>query len=759
MSLYGNGPNAPKLTACDNCYRLHRKCGGETPKCGLCKRTNVECTYVRRFVTPSLIKGRQRDREDEINAKLAKTLQKRVDELERTVQVLLNELIVAKTALNSQGSPAIGLVDILLDLAFPNNQYTSNTNTAANSILQHTSQGLQFDHSFISAPSPPASQSSPPVPPASGSPAWLNAVENAFQHSMHLHNPVTTNGEGLPMSRELSGGRNLPAMEGSVSANVLASDEERDELLKIYFDVGSRYVMQIVHEGWFWKRLRSPNPPSRVLVLTMCAVAASCSPAEDGSLWPSEMFFEPTVKPRAEALMNAAILCLDLEHPSVEMCQALVLMVLLQGSLKDPRTSQEWLLSGMAMRMVPLLKLDVDPDLLERMDPTARRWPWIEKETRRRVFAIICMLDEIDMALREACFGVWKRKHAVKVPAVLAVWHSVDVETGEPALDPSKVSAVDISLLALAIANLRARVAELNQAMGSSYKQMKMKLEIGDKDAAGGADPTGDREPTKLDITPELQFALLDAELDLWYQSLPPGLHPSTLTNDIQFSFVIETKGERMAAPFQALRLHLLYMASMLSLHRPRVLRELKSLTAIMLLNNVTDRSLLVISDGCKDSLRKCAQAAVGITQMMKRKIMITHPSPLNSAIRPFASFARMSPGFAISLLEAGIMHAVFLVMLGIGSFPHQTTLLTPEMRARVTEMVSGIVGDTFKLAAVEGLSIVMQILKGLSKQKKQVALLSDVLDRVIAKIGLENYMQSVPELSAHEDPIGNYLY
>ncbi|KAJ3131253.1 hypothetical protein HK101_004749, partial [Irineochytrium annulatum] len=57
----------------------------KTPKCALCKRTDVECTYVRRFVTPSLIRRKQAGaRETEINATVAKSLQKRVDELEST---------------------------------------------------------------------------------------------------------------------------------------------------------------------------------------------------------------------------------------------------------------------------------------------------------------------------------------------------------------------------------------------------------------------------------------------------------------------------------------------------------------------------------------------------------------------------------------------------------------------------------------------------------------------------------------------------
>jgi hypothetical protein len=51
--------------------------------------------------------------------------------------------------------------------------------------------------------------------------------------------------------------------------------------------------------------------------------------------------------------------------------------------------STAWNRLGAAIRMVGLLKLDVDPDDLE----ATKGLSWIEKETRRRCFWVAAILD------------------------------------------------------------------------------------------------------------------------------------------------------------------------------------------------------------------------------------------------------------------------------------------------------------------------------------------------------------------------------
>ncbi|KAJ3200141.1 hypothetical protein HDU67_002278, partial [Dinochytrium kinnereticum] len=73
--------NVPATKHSDNCYRLHRKCDGISPKCSLCKKTQIECTYSRRYISTSAPKRPAKKDDD---GKQTKALKKRVNELEGT---------------------------------------------------------------------------------------------------------------------------------------------------------------------------------------------------------------------------------------------------------------------------------------------------------------------------------------------------------------------------------------------------------------------------------------------------------------------------------------------------------------------------------------------------------------------------------------------------------------------------------------------------------------------------------------------------
>ncbi|KAJ3187254.1 hypothetical protein HK101_009418, partial [Irineochytrium annulatum] len=742
------------------------------------------------FVAPSLIRASKKERQErqqQIDATLSKSLQNRVDELEKTVQTLLGELTQAKNLLTNQttsppqslmDSPALAVEsnsppvpfnaffseEVLLDLAFPS-----------------TNAPLSFPPSSVSGsiadkPSPPVSNhsssthTSPMVSfndtaSAHGSTqttVWLSAVENAFQTSLSFDTPEAMN---LLSGDDASLSDLFASVEDSPVVQLLESDEERDMLLARFFDIATRHIIPIVHEACFWKKLRSPTPPSRSLILVMCAIALSAEKAQDGSLWGSNIFTNPGRYPRADACMNAAILALDLNNPCMESCQAVVLMVIVQTALTDPQTSVEWLLIGMAMRMVAPLRLDVDPDVLELMDPTGRKWTWVEKEVRRRVFALICLFDEVDMIFREACFGVWKRKNSVKLPSVHDVWKSVDPATGEPTVDPTKVYPLDAPQMTLMIFNLRCRIAELNTAVGLGYTVMQehLKIKVDEVEIAG---VPAEREPTKLEIAPELQFALIDAEMDLWFQSMPPGLHPSSLVNEIQFTYTFtgKHKGDpNYFPPYSALKLHFFHMAGNLALHRPILVKLLKSFSAgdpicdngPMRVDPMGPASIgvsaraVTFSPQVQLSLRKCAEASVGITQLMKRKVMIVYPSRHPTRLRPFASYLQLSAGYAMPLLEAGLMNAMFLTVLGVGA---GMPSISKAIASKVADAISGIIGDTYKVAALEGLCTVLHVLRVLSKKRKRVEVLLMTLEKVVAKMGLTDYVHDITQLEDYED-------
>ncbi|KAJ3196532.1 hypothetical protein HK101_008541 [Irineochytrium annulatum] len=598
-------------------------------------------------------------------------------------------------------------------------------------------------------------------------PAWLDAVENAFQSSLTLDveagaagvgnggnnggNSGATSAEGTPVAVDT-------AEDEAMMWSLLGSEEERDRLLNIFFEMSGRYVLQTIHEGWFWRRLRSQDDqPTRSLVLTMCSIAASAWKAPDGSSWAPAIFSDLWNDTRTEALINAAILSLDLDNPSIDNCQALTLMVLLKTQMTDPQTSQEWLLSGMAMRMVPLLKLDVDPDVLERQ--SGRRWPWVEKETRRRLFAVICMLDEVDMIFRESSFGIWRRKGSVQPPAVVDIWRSVDIETGEPALPASAAPHVDAALLMLGIITLRCKVSELNLAVGYSlgsikkYLQIKPDADVVTAQAGPGPPPmSGHESQAMLEVEPEIQFAILDAQLTMWYRSIPPNLNPTALASQLQFTAMYDNvrfEGPHSHPPFAALKVHLYYLAGVLALHRPKIVRDLMAASAAA----SEDPALVAIPDGCQESIRKCAQAAVGITVLIKRRIIITYPSPHASRLRPVASYLQLSAGYAMPLLESGLMNAVFLVLLGVGRLKGGAYegLSSPVLRGKVAEVLRGVAGSRFREEAVEGLSVVLKVLQSLEKRRK-VSIMREVLERCVVRMQLSPYLISVPELEDFED-------
>ncbi|KAJ3196533.1 hypothetical protein HK101_008542 [Irineochytrium annulatum] len=584
-------------------------------------------------------------------------------------------------------------------------------------------------------------------------PIRKGAIENAFQDSISSKvvdespssntNLLNTNPDGLLWS-------------------IIKSEEERDRLLRISFEIINRHLLPHLHEGYFWKRLRSnDNRPAQSLLLAMCALAATARTAPDGSVWPRSIFSDDdAIDANAETMVNAAILSLDLEIPSVDQCQALLLLVLMKANFLplDPETSQEWLLSGMAMRMVSMLKLDVDPDVLERQ--SGRRWPWVEKETRRRVFAAVCMLDELDMVFRERSFGVWRRRKDVRPPVVSDVWRSVDPETGEPALLAILAPTTDATLLMLGILALRCKVSELNLTVGAGLSSIKKALKIAVDSHAPPADsmPTpavtmtpGLENPDAQDVPPEIQFAVLDAEFSMWHQSLPPHLTWSRLAEETEFTVTYDMSGSSnkpyQHSPFGALKMHFNYLSGLLALHRPRLIRELRLIN----ISNANDPSSVELSDRCQDSLRKCAKAALRTTLLIRRKVLIVSPAPHASRPRPVASYLQISAGIAMPLLESGLMNAFFLLLMGVGRLPgtHEN-LSAPALQRKVAEVLGGVVGSRFKEDALVGLSAVMKMLKTVDK-RTDIQMMREVLERVVERMGLTTHLVPVSELDEFE--------
>ncbi|KAJ3162874.1 hypothetical protein HK101_000648 [Irineochytrium annulatum] len=575
-----------------------------------------------------------------------------------------------------------------------------------------------------------------------------------------------------------------------------ADDAERDELLENFFEYSTRQVLQLVHERCFFHQLRtSPlTPPHQGLLLAMCATGAVVThrgfqpplvttvPATHAGAPYRVANRQSSCKdPRvrdalAARLADAAVLAIDLEKPRLDDVRALLILILLDpmlpragsagcGGVFGNERDREWLLTGAVVRASRLARLDVDPDELERDGSGGerdhgRRLTWVEKEARRRAFAAACMMDEVDMIFREACFGLWKGKESVKPPAPTRVWMSVDPVSGEPGIVDDGSSHPDPVTLSLQGINLRSRVAELNWNLGLGYSALHENLASGAGDSLILDSGWIDRgAPARLEVyDASSHFEALSAEIDAWHATWGPGVHPASLANDVVFTLTYDTAFLPAASapspqppPFSSLKIHMFYFMSTIALHRARVLRELGTTSS-------TDKQL---STGCRESVRRCAEASVGITALLRRPVSAVVPDrrgargPAASPPRAkaFAFCLHLSAGYAVPLLEAGLLNAVFLVILGVGAHARGLGVdADAGKRKAMRDMVAGIVGETFKVAAIEGLAAVMQILAALARRRDGVGGMLAMLERVVNEMGLEECLRDVPKLLADAD-------
>ncbi|KAJ3192992.1 hypothetical protein HK101_005610 [Irineochytrium annulatum] len=727
------------------------ECWGEVPKCDLCRKTDVECTYMRRYVTPSLLKPptakkhgqreRRRSggappavplpvrvspspsepvviagRENMLEESKSRLLQKRVDELELTVDGLRKELEVAK-ARSVARSPSVS-------------SYSDDAYQATDELLESAFPGLALlDH-------PPQTQN----PSGGGS-------EHGWPHDALLAGPARPLSNVASRHEEgASGGGNFD-MPTSVSPlkhvtetiwfnddqemlknDELLPDDQRDFLLQIFFDYCLRIPFATIHEASFWSRLRSNHPPSQILITAMCALASACGPAADGSRWPYTTHFLQESASRCEALLHSAVTMICFEQPSIEICQALVLLAWTYSFVHENRPSQEWLLLGLTKKMVRLLKLDVDPDVLEAQEASQRRWT-------------CCYLDETDLITRETSAGIWKHKYLVKPISTLARWLSVDVPTGEP----TAPDVPDATYPALAIHNIRCRIAELNHHYGTSFRSLikSFNLTVNSSDGAPMPSFVSPPPPGPLDLAPDLQFSLLQSELDFWAAGLPDSIRSDTVRWDLPFSFRYDALDG--VTPWATVHLSLYYHANIISLHRPRVMREIRAFAGHAAhASNPDGATGAQLSPECRESLRRCISSARAVTDMMRRRIHVQYPSPLEQQATRRSALSYCSPAEAMPLLEVGLYHLILLTLMSGEGWPLSDRIVAPDTGRVVAGLVGREVGMDAAEASKVGLVIAMKGLALVSVMRERVRFLCGFLDAAVRKSGLTDALSGV---------------
>ncbi|KAJ3108739.1 hypothetical protein HDU97_000139 [Phlyctochytrium planicorne] len=770
--------NPQKATACDNCYRLKRKCDGSVPLCGLCQKTGVECTYIRRFVSPTLIRRPKKETIERHEQSLNQSVEERIHGLEATVKSLLGELFTLKGSITNAspldgipsevliGAPGIGAPTMfpsppevagdmfstnttpspdfgMLDRAFPG-LFTPDINTNMSSL-----PSLPLSDATWSSPSSSNDATDPDIleailnsttlyqgnMPQNGEldATWLEAVEDAFTLGMGIDTQESNPEDDL---------------QSLLLNEILVSEEETDKLLMIAFEGLTRLPIHFIHEGYTLKKWREKRDrPSRTLVMTLCALASSYTQSTDGSYWPSADAKAEMFKEKSEKFFMAAIASLDLEQPSIETCQALICLTWYCSQLCLSRTTQAWILSGMAQRMIALLKLDIDPDNLEQLDRSGKRWTWLEKETRRRVFYTIVSLDHLDMVIRETSSGLWKKPMQVKKPSSFMAYLTVNLTTEEPTME-CKPLEDDSSLLMFKLGIIGCEVTEYNLLHGTSYVKQDGPLGVQAELRSDVLKALGHSYKAPV-VDDDDRFLMLDKDIVRWLDEFPPGLHPGSLATAVQFSTPVPPLNKGLP-PYYALKMHMYYFAMQLALHRPRLIRELVKLM------RSGDPAAATVAWGQigRQSLRRCMDAASGIIRVLIRRIQILPPSPLPQG-PPRPVFIFVGAPEARAILEAGV-HFFFMarvLFLGksncsnadldiIGGQPNfaMMAMVLGEF-AGVATYDAGILlakAEEAREEALEGLAVCLAILSDISRRKSSVTFMHSMLDRMTQEAGID---------------------
>ncbi|KAJ3158333.1 hypothetical protein HK101_001356 [Irineochytrium annulatum] len=745
----------------------------------------------RRYISPALIRRPRKEQNEEINTKIARKLEKRLHEVEETVKTLFKDIATPyatplagiPSSSGSVPSPSGSSLGLSLSSystpSLPNttpavrSRATSSSSASSSTVSPpmgiFSAEDLLLDFVFPSSSTRFAMDENGRSI-ADFDKRWIDTIEDAFEFS---NNVGVLDEVEDPMDAVMAdaGAPTDPAFN--------MSDEEMDGLLKTFFEIArcdSIYIipLPIVHEATFLLNLRSfDTPPSRCLTYSMCALAAISGPSRDGSYWPYHSFSTPDRLARSDEILGAAIAHLNVEKPSVEICQALVMMMWCCAVMDSLRVSQEWLLGGMAMRMLQLIKLDVDPDELEMQDPSGRRWTWLEKETRRRVFALLRCVDQVDFIFRELSFNLWKRPAKVKPPCAYALWFSVDPRTGEPTLPipsaivPSPAKPLDTGLMCLWIIDVICSAMEFTMAtgvvMGTTINTSTEAPEsgnfanplapstwsamsglgggtVGVPGGAGGVGGIGDAEA---------RFRHLELELLSWEASLPAEISAAAVFGSDVFRMRYDAPGPDLESGpplYQGIRLHLWYQGAMLGMHRSRVMRALKGLGVTMAIGSaaggLAEEEVLVKGfeelgvrgreeEAGRESLKRSFEASSKITGILRKRIRIVSPSFLmTDGDVAIGSVCAVNESRAV--LEAGLFWLVAVVLAG------KSGMEGGKMPPRVRLLVEEVLTKEIVAQARMGLAVTMEVLKSIARRRPRVRVMHEMLARLVDAAGID---------------------
>ncbi|KAJ3175652.1 hypothetical protein HK101_010603 [Irineochytrium annulatum] len=659
-----------------------------------------------RYISPALIRRPRKEQNEEINTKIARKLEKRLHEVEETVKTLFKDIATPYPTTPVGGIPlspsnsSFGPLSSFSTPSLPGGVPPSMSSRAMSSSSGSSStmsprmifgaEDLLLDFVFPSSSARfAADENGNGRSIADIDRRWIDTIEDAFEFS----NNVGVLDEGDSMD--------FTAAEEPTDLAFGMSDEEMDGLLKTFFEIArcdSIYVipLPIVHEATFLLNLRSDTPPSRCLTYAMCALAAISGPARDGSYWPYHSFSTPDRQARSDEILGAAVANLNVEKPSVEICQALVIMM----------------------------------------------WS--------------CA---IDFVFRELSFNLWKRPAKVKPPSCYSLWCSVDPRTGEPTIPlynligPAIAKPLDMGLMCLWIIDVVCSVSEFSIAAGfvtgntintsNEAPESNFANPLAPAVGASVAGENGDAGGLSA-VDAEARFRLLDLELLSWEASLPAEISGASIfgSNVFRARYDAPGVGLELGPPlYQGIRLHLWQQSAVLQMHRARVMRALKGLGVTIAEGGVSEEEVLVKGleemsvkggeeEAGRESLKRCFEACSKITGMLTKRITIVSPSFLmTDGEVSIGSVCGVNE--SRSVLEAGLFWLVVVVLWG------KSGIEGGKMPPRVKLLVEEVLSQENAAEARHGLAVTMEVLRGVAKRRPRVRVMHKMLARLVDGAGI----------------------
>ncbi|KAI9091514.1 fungal-specific transcription factor domain-containing protein [Phlyctochytrium arcticum] len=291
----------------------------------------------------------------------------------------------------------------------------------------------------------------------------------------------------------------------------------RLDLLDFYFKQRHAFSpFDVIHKEAFMKNIHEESP-----MLLFALYATVCRATDDEKTRNSFDFFFS----RARKLVSV-----HLECPTVSGLQGM--LFLSSAAMTQGLMSTAWMYSGMAIRMVQMLCLDMDPADLGITN-------WAEAETRRRIWWCINAMESLKSVISSRTSALNGYGNNVRDPVPDAIWENSNSD-----------GVVPPSLRGVPLHSWATWLFKVQKLFAKAIEYNREAL----------------RKPISFD-TPCLKFSELDAELEHLYHTMP---------DTIKLAATAKTFSLNPASvdppPVHVIDIFMMYRGALCLLHRPRMM-------------------------------------------------------------------------------------------------------------------------------------------------------------------------------------------